>query len=885
MRKKYFVLTLLALALCGATSAFAAGCGETHSLVKVEAAAPTCTAAGNTEYYKCYDEGCGKVFSDANGKKEVSLESVTIKATGHTVTGIGEEKPATCTEDGLTAGEKCSVCGALITERQVIKKNGHRAVKVEGRAATCEKDGEYTHYDCSDCGKSFLDEDCTVIAESYVIKATGHDWGEWQPAGGGRHKKVCANDNDHVETEDCSYGKISDFTDGSGHYLTCGVCGGTSDKLPHNLKYYIDGGEHWTECRSCDYVSDRVSHAPARLAVEVTGSKLYGGRTITLSDLSVTSVCECGHEEPVAAENLTFEDTVLTDGLNELTISFGEFSDTFAYDAPEEPRYTLKIDGALFESGASELALKEGEIVTDDTVAPASGKTFIGLRSGLDIVDLPSFVMPDKDVTLVALYEEDMPHFAPANKCQTQYGDELYEHVVLDNGIVATRFVWTDNTDVKKPHTASDTRTHKINVHTPAHGKSLMFIYVVNNGDKDVTLDYEIENYGNQGNVTFTAKARSTTRVPLVYGGVGGYGTFSTADHWISVKSEIASGESVTLDIYGRLCGTDNNKVTGISAKLPKLDYAEGENIDLTGLEVTASVSGYNITLSEYTCNVADGEPWTQDISEITVSYAGFVTRFKLNSMDSWVQARFSKDTGNVSGSPAAAEWFGAEYVYDEETGLPSTRYTFKAGSSANWEAFVNPSTDAANADKGGYNVQIPLYNGEARTLRVFVKNLSGQTLHFRVFAENWGDIGGAEVNLEAGQSDTYEFTVTSTHGSTPGCHYNFKLLSDIGAEDAAFEIYAYYRTDPGEATGISINSASPHTATFTVGDTFSARNLTVDLALAGNPITDFKGNVVNFTTDLDGYVFTADDVGEKTVTVSWNGLSATYKINVVPAA
>ena len=42
--------------------------------------------------------------------------------------------------------------------------------------------------------------------------------------------------------------------------------------------------------------------------------------------------------------------------------------------------------------------------------------------------------------------------------------------------------------------------------------------------------------------------------------------------------------------------------------------------------------------------------------------------------------------------------------------------------------------------------------------------------------------------------------------------------------------------------------------------------------------------NIANVTTDLDGHVFTADDIGEKTVTVTWNGLTTTYTINVVAA-
>lgn len=64
-----------------------------HDLEKVAAKASTCTEAGNTEYWTC--KVCGKTFSDAEGKKEITRESTVIQAAGHRY------------ENG-----KCTVCGA-----------------------------------------------------------------------------------------------------------------------------------------------------------------------------------------------------------------------------------------------------------------------------------------------------------------------------------------------------------------------------------------------------------------------------------------------------------------------------------------------------------------------------------------------------------------------------------------------------------------------------------------------------------------------------------------------------------------------------------------------------------------------------------------------------
>ena len=52
--------------------------GHVHSLSKVDAKEATCTEQGNIEYYFC--EGCGKYFSDAEGKEEIELSSTVIPA-------------------------------------------------------------------------------------------------------------------------------------------------------------------------------------------------------------------------------------------------------------------------------------------------------------------------------------------------------------------------------------------------------------------------------------------------------------------------------------------------------------------------------------------------------------------------------------------------------------------------------------------------------------------------------------------------------------------------------------------------------------------------------------------------------------------------------------
>ena len=90
-----------------------------HKLTKTEEKKASCTEAGNKEYYVCSD--CKKLFADADAAKEINQEDTVIKATGHKAEKIAG-KAATYTENGLTEGSKCSICGTVIVAQKVIPK-------------------------------------------------------------------------------------------------------------------------------------------------------------------------------------------------------------------------------------------------------------------------------------------------------------------------------------------------------------------------------------------------------------------------------------------------------------------------------------------------------------------------------------------------------------------------------------------------------------------------------------------------------------------------------------------------------------------------------------------------------------------------------------------
>ena len=135
--------------VCGVSEGTAKG----HFVVKTDAVNATCTEKGLTEGEKC--SVCGTIIV---AQKEIA-------AFGHNeITVAG--KAATCTDKGYTDGKKCSVCGEVTVAQKEVAPLGHKEETVAGKAVTCTENGLTDGKKCVDCG--------VVTVEQTVIKATGH---------------------------------------------------------------------------------------------------------------------------------------------------------------------------------------------------------------------------------------------------------------------------------------------------------------------------------------------------------------------------------------------------------------------------------------------------------------------------------------------------------------------------------------------------------------------------------------------------------------------------------------------------------------------------------------------------------------------------------------
>ena len=95
-----FCTVVLMLLLCG--------CGHTHEYAQ-EVIAPTCTQDGYTKF-TCE---CGDTYND-NVVKAAHTEEIL------------PAKEATCAQEGLTQGKKCSVCGEILVAQEPIAMTEHQ---------------------------------------------------------------------------------------------------------------------------------------------------------------------------------------------------------------------------------------------------------------------------------------------------------------------------------------------------------------------------------------------------------------------------------------------------------------------------------------------------------------------------------------------------------------------------------------------------------------------------------------------------------------------------------------------------------------------------------------------------------------------------------------
>lgn len=252
---------------------------HTHVLTRIGLKEPTCAEPGNEEYYTC--EGCGKYFSDSNGKKEIKANTWVLEATGkHTPNGVYQK-------DDTYHWQKCSVC------ETDMDKTIHTSSESKAH------DNEY-HWNVCVCGEAVGQKEAHTESNEWGQDATNH----WKKCDCGQplstpeaHKEATADDDEltpdqsghkfkcqvcgivsvpHEKTNYDPYEDPSnDFLYKSLHHYTCSVCNyrGLEDhRYADGASFNIDDNNHKFECIDCHVYAEK-SHFYTRVFDSDTNHK------------------------------------------------------------------------------------------------------------------------------------------------------------------------------------------------------------------------------------------------------------------------------------------------------------------------------------------------------------------------------------------------------------------------------------------------------------------------------------------------------------------------------------------------------------------------------------------------------------------------------------
>ena len=258
----------------------------------------------------------------ANGARGCSVcgttESIAkLPHTETTVPGVN----ATCTQTGLTAGKKCSVCGEELVKQDVIPAKGHSAVVDPGYPATCDADGLTDGKHCSVCG--------TVLVPQEVIPAYGHDYRTRRVKAtltkGGYTRYTCSN---------CGYSYVAHRTESYAAGIGSIVFNAADEAMPYTMTE--DG-------------------ATCIITAEADANGAYTLRKLVLAESLINDLKEMGKTE--------------------VRFVVGEYALVIPMDLPAgADEYVFTVDG-MAEGGC----LVKAESVSGETAQDAAG-TITGMK-------------------------------------------------------------------------------------------------------------------------------------------------------------------------------------------------------------------------------------------------------------------------------------------------------------------------------------------------------------------------------------------------------------------------------------------------------------------------------------------------------------------------
>lgn len=232
----------------------------------------TCLEGGMTDGKICTREGCktptleaqkpipATGHKDENADKICDVCSADLNCKHEGERTPVDAVPPTCTATGLTAGEKCAICGEFTVPQTEVAAAGHKPGEEQREnavAPTCTADGKYDSvYYCTVCGEM------TSETKDVVDPKLGHD--EVAHAG---QAATCTDKGwkDYVTCSRCNYNTYEEIA-ALGHTWsgeatcvsgqTCSVCGAAGSAPDANNHKYVKGTEGANityTCSACEH--------------------------------------------------------------------------------------------------------------------------------------------------------------------------------------------------------------------------------------------------------------------------------------------------------------------------------------------------------------------------------------------------------------------------------------------------------------------------------------------------------------------------------------------------------------------------------------------------------------------------------------------------------
>ena len=238
-------------------------------------------------------------------------------------------------------------------------------------------------------------------------------------------------------------------------------------------------------------------------------------------------------------------------------------------------------------------------------------------------------------------------------------------------------------------------------------------------------------------------------------------------------------------------------------------------------------------------------------------------------SMENWVLFNLPTTTNSIGSNIV-----NGKVEKTTINGILATKFSFGAGTIGATGNSAFQLKMSSNDGKVQTTIPHVADSKYKRELILYYENYSDGYVEMNL--QNDQGYNASRVKMQANSSQILHFNATYVG---TGSNWYMYYVDCHPTFDVSFAMYGYIYVNDGETDAPTIADPAKK-LTYKVGETFSSDGLALNAKITNISQTLYAST--GFTTNYDGRVFTADDIGTHTVTVSFAGKTVTYNINVV---